>query len=87
MEVELDEWRRFNPQVIYGCGGDRKTAETFFSLPGWKEVEAVRNGAVHYFDCDLTCRAATNTGYFVSWLAATIYPGRILPPGESGPGR
>ncbi len=73
IEVTKEEWLRFNPQVIYGCGGDEKTAESFFSKPGWKAVEAVKNRNIFYFPCDLTCRAATHTGYFVSWLAADIY--------------
>jgi iron complex transport system substrate-binding protein len=68
------EWMKFNPQVIYGCGGDRKAAENFFSLPGWKDVEAVKNGRIFYFPCELTCRASTHTGYFVSWLSSRIYP-------------
>jgi adenosylcobinamide amidohydrolase len=73
IEVKKEDWVRFNPQVIYGCGGDKKTAEKFFSLPGWKDVEAVKNGRIYYFPCDLTCRASINTGYFVSWLAAQTY--------------
>jgi ABC-type Fe3+-hydroxamate transport system substrate-binding protein len=28
--VTKEEWIRFNPQIIYGCGGDRETAEKFF---------------------------------------------------------
>ena len=71
--VSQEEWTRFNPQVIYGCGGDRKTAEAFFTRDGWKDVAAVQNRQIYYFPCDLTCRAATHTGYFVSWLAARIY--------------
>jgi ABC-type Fe3+-hydroxamate transport system substrate-binding protein/adenosylcobinamide amidohydrolase len=82
VEVSLEEWQRFNPQVIYGCGGDRETAENFFSLPGWKDVDAVRNGAIHYFPCELTCRASAHTGYFVGWLASTIYEEEFSKPGN-----
>ncbi|MEA1991132.1 MAG: adenosylcobinamide amidohydrolase [Thermodesulfobacteriota bacterium] len=64
---------RFNPQVIYGCGGDRETAKKLFDRPGWKDVEAVRNDKIFFFPCDLTCRASTRAGYFVSWLSAGIY--------------
>ena len=71
--ISKEEWIKFNPQVIYGCGGDRKTAEAFFDRPGWKDVDAVKNGRIFYFPCALTCRAATHTGYFVSWLSARIY--------------
>ncbi len=71
--ITREEWMKFNPQVIYGCGGDRETAKKFFDRHGWRNVEAVRNDRIYYFPCDLTCRAATNTGYFVSWLSARIY--------------
>ncbi|CAK8723915.1 Fe/B12 periplasmic-binding domain-containing protein [Candidatus Electrothrix laxa] len=72
ISVNLEEWQKFNPQVLYACGGDRK-ALTILDQPGWKEVDAVRNHRVFFFHCDLTCRAATHQGYFVSWLAARIY--------------
>ena len=68
-----EEWINLNPQVIYGCGGYRKTLVSFFNQPGWKDVEAVKTGKIFDFPCDLTCRAATNTGDFVSWLSARIY--------------
>ena len=71
--ITKEEWMEFNPQVIYGCGGDRETAKRFFSRPGWKDVEAVKNGKIFYFPCDLTCRASTRTGHFVSGLSSTIY--------------
>jgi len=73
VNITKEEWIKFNPQVIYGCGGDRKTAKAFFNRPGWKDVDAVKNGHIFYFPCALTCRAATHTGYFVSWLSARIY--------------
>jgi len=71
--ITKDEWMQFNPQIIYGCGGDRETAKRFFSRPGWKDVEAVKTGKIFYFPCDLTCRASTRAGDFVSWLSSTIY--------------
>ena len=71
--VTREEWLHFNPQIIYGCGGNKETAERFFNQPGWKDVEAVKAGKIFYFPCDLTCRAAANTGDFVSWLSARIY--------------
>lgn len=79
--VTLDQWRRFNPQVIYGCGDDRKLLKKLEG-PGWREVEAIRNKQVFFFPCDLTCRAATHPGFFVSWLAATIYRNEFSDPDE-----
>ena len=72
IQVSLAEWRKFNPQVLYGCGDDKQVL-SFLHQPGWKEVDAVRNNRVLFFPCDLTCRVATHPGYFVSWLAASVY--------------
>ena len=72
--VSLNQWTTFNPQVIYGCGGDRKSAETLLDRPGWGDVDAVKNHRLFFFPCDLTCRVSPNTGAFVAWLAARIYP-------------
>jgi ABC-type Fe3+-hydroxamate transport system substrate-binding protein/adenosylcobinamide amidohydrolase len=71
--VSKKEWQEFDPQVIYGCGNDHKVAEKFFSRTGWKDVQAVQDGSIYWFPCALTCRAATHSGYFVSWLASKIY--------------
>jgi ABC-type Fe3+-hydroxamate transport system substrate-binding protein/adenosylcobinamide amidohydrolase len=68
-----EEFVAFNPQVIYGCGGDREVAAALFAGEGYGDVDAVKNGRIYDFPCDLTCRVATNTGYFVSWLSARIY--------------
>ena len=68
-----EEWINLNPQVIYGCGGYRKTVVSFLNQPGWKDVEAVKTGKIFDFPCDMTCRAAANTGDFVSWLSSRIY--------------
>ncbi len=72
IEPDLLKWQEFNPQVIYGCGGDSKVL-SILTQPGWSEVEAVKNNRFIFFPCDLTCRASTHTGYFVSWLAARLY--------------
>jgi ABC-type Fe3+-hydroxamate transport system substrate-binding protein/adenosylcobinamide amidohydrolase len=79
--VTREEWVKFNPQVIYGCSIDRGLSARLFDQPGWKDVDAVKSGRVYFFPCDLTCRAATNTGYFVSWLAARIYSGEFVASG------
>ncbi|MEJ5300180.1 MAG: adenosylcobinamide amidohydrolase [Thermodesulforhabdaceae bacterium] len=71
--VSLAEWQRFDPEVIYGCGEDRQVAEKFFSLLGWKDVSAVKNGRIFYFPCDLTCRISPHSGKFIQWLASVIF--------------
>jgi len=71
--VTREEWQDFDPQVIYGCGGDREVAEKYFSRPGWKDVQALQDGALFWFPCALTCRVATHSGDFVAWLASRVY--------------
>lgn len=72
-DISLEQWQLFNPQVVFGCGGDREAAKNNFDMPGWKDVDAVKNNRILYFPCALTCRVASYTGYFVEWLAASIY--------------
>lgn len=77
VDVTLEEWKAFNPQVLYccggDCGGDKAAALGPFNQPGWKEVDAVRNGRIYDFPCELTCRAGAHTGDFVAWLSARLY--------------
>lgn len=71
--VAQDQFIQFNPQFIYNCGGDRQVTEALFARDGWKSVDAVEQHKIHSFPCDLTCRASSHLGYFVSWLASLIY--------------
>ncbi len=77
--VTLEEWQAFDPQFVYGCGMDREPLERLLRRPGWRDVEAVREGRIRFFPCVLTCRAATNTGPFTAWLASALYPERFSP--------
>ena len=68
-----EDWERFNPQVIYGCGQDLTDLKEFLMQEGWKEADAIKNGQIFNFPCALTCRAAAHTGYFTAWLSSSIY--------------
>lgn len=69
--VTFAELQDFNPQVIYSCGRPQSVAA--LQQAGWGGIDAVRNGRVLSFPCELTCRLATHGGDFVSWLAASVY--------------
>lgn len=73
ISVTLQQWQKFNPQLLYACGGDKQVLK-LLQRPGWRDVDAVRNHRIVFFPCELTCRAATHTGYFTAWLASAIYP-------------
>ncbi len=73
VEVSLEEWQAFDPQVIYGCDPDRAAADRFFSRPGWKDVSAVKNHQIYYLPCDLTCRASARISAFLAGLSSMVY--------------
>lgn len=72
--VSEEEWQRFDPQVIYGCGDFREEEHPFYLQPEYAGVAAVREGRILSFPCDLTCRPGVRVGDLVSWLAARLYP-------------
>lgn len=76
--ITKEEWIDFNPQVIYACNEMSRAAGIIQSDPGWRDVDAVREGKIFYFPCDLTCRASINAGNFVSWLSSRIYEDKFL---------
>ncbi|NIA11012.1 MAG: hypothetical protein GWP10_15105 [Nitrospiraceae bacterium] len=39
-------------------------------------MAAVKNKAIYFFPCDLTCRASTHAAYFAGWLSSTLYGNR-----------
>ncbi|MEJ2038040.1 MAG: helical backbone metal receptor [Desulfosarcinaceae bacterium] len=71
--ITQDEWKAFNPQVVYGCGHNPEVLHEALSQAGWKDVDAVKNGKILSFSCDLTCRLSSRAGFFVSLLAEGIY--------------
>ncbi len=73
VSITKKEWMEFNPQVIYACNKKSRAIETIENEPGWKDVEAVKEGRILFFPCELTCRASVSAGHFVSWLASNIY--------------
>ena len=78
VSITKEEWIRFNPEIIYGCGGDRETVKKLIGSPGWRDVEAIKEGRIFYFPCNLTCRASVNAGDFIMWLSSRIYPDEFV---------
>jgi iron complex transport system substrate-binding protein len=81
ISINFDELQTFNPQVIYACGNNQ-LGQKILEQQGWKDVDAVRNRRILNYPCDLTCRASTHTGYFVSWLSANIYNEEFSDPNQ-----
>jgi ABC-type Fe3+-hydroxamate transport system substrate-binding protein/adenosylcobinamide amidohydrolase len=72
VKLTLDQWRALDPQAAYYCGHG-KAVRRFLGQPGWREVEAVRQGRLFGLPCDLTCRTSVYSGDFVAWLSALVY--------------
>jgi iron complex transport system substrate-binding protein len=70
--VSVAQWQQFNPQMIYSCGSDTQISK-WLQQPGWREVEAIQQGRIFTYPCELTCRSATHVGDFVAALAADLY--------------
>jgi len=68
--ISPEEWQRFDPQVVYGCGNNKPE---ILEAAGVKEVSALQHDRFFSFPCDFTCRGGVNVGNFVAWLAARIY--------------
>jgi ABC-type Fe3+-hydroxamate transport system substrate-binding protein/adenosylcobinamide amidohydrolase len=74
VEVSAEQWRRFDPQVIYHCEGDEAIVERLRDDQSWNQVEAFRESRIYRFPCDLTCRTTPHAAEFAAWLASSIYP-------------
>ncbi len=71
--LDREAFVAFDPQILYGCGNDRKASESTLTQAGWNSVAAVKNRRFHSFPCDLTCRAGAHLGDFVVWLSSLLY--------------
>ncbi len=69
-----EDFCAFKPQIIYGCTANAARVRGLLVSQAFAGVEAVQQGRIHFFPCELTCRVTTRTGDFVQWLAAVIYP-------------
>jgi ABC-type Fe3+-hydroxamate transport system substrate-binding protein len=46
LPVNLEAWRHFNPEFIYGCSRHEKAVQSLLNREGWRDVEAVKSGCV-----------------------------------------
>jgi iron complex transport system substrate-binding protein len=70
--ISPDEWKKFNPQVVYSCG-NTKMWDILSNAKEWNSVDLMKNKRHLIFPCDLTCRASVNYGAFIESLSAALY--------------
>jgi iron complex transport system substrate-binding protein len=83
VSVSPQDWQRFNPQVVYGCGPGLPTFGPLLRQPGYEGVEAVQRGRLLNFPCALTCRASIHAGDFIAWLAASLFTEEFSDPRQT----
>jgi iron complex transport system substrate-binding protein len=78
-QVSLEEIVRRRPEVIVVAtrnpGGT--TAARLRTIPGWRDVPAVRSGHVHEVDADLFTRVGPDVGTAAARLATILHPGAL----------
>ena len=79
--VDLKEVLRRSPDVVLLCGDDPLRAkEELERRPGWRELQAVRQGRVLVLPCDLICRPGPRVAEAVARIASFLYPSRVFSP-------
>lgn len=81
--VDVTAWQTFNPQIIYGCNSNMEAVQAILSRKGFKEVEAVRNRAIHQLPCSVACQVTPHVGAAVQWLAASFHPELMADTGKA----
>ena len=79
--LSLEQWQQFDAQLVYGCNDNAEAVRSELDQDGWRDVTALRSGALAMFPCQLTCQLSTHIGDFVQWLAAVLYPPTMADPG------
>lgn len=79
--VSLEEALRRRPDiVILPQGEGNTTPERLARAAGWREFDAVRNGAVHTVDAEFVHRPGPRIAAIARHLAGLIHPGAFDPP-------
>jgi iron complex transport system substrate-binding protein len=74
-QISLEEVVRRSPDVVIVASvGTRDPATILASQPGWRDVPAVRDGAVHALDPDSANRPGPHMARAAATLAALIHP-------------
>jgi iron complex transport system substrate-binding protein len=69
-------WRqleRWDPDMIFFCGHDRRFIPNLKADPKWRALKAGRSGRLYQFDCALTCRIGPRIVDMAELLYNTLY--------------
>lgn len=72
-KVTLEQFRRWDPDVIFFCGYDNSFVPRFCAAEEHRSFKAVGSGRVYQFDCGLTCRTGPRIVDMAELLFRTLY--------------
>jgi ABC-type Fe3+-hydroxamate transport system substrate-binding protein len=73
--VDVEEFRRRNPDVIVVCGDDPKKLRQYLKdQKDWKDIEAIKEDRILVLSCDLICRPGPRVGQTIEKVASLLHP-------------
>lgn len=72
-KVTWRQLKRWNPDMIFFCGYDRRFIPRLKVDPKWLSLKAGKSGRLYQFDCGLTCRAGPRIVDMAELLFETLY--------------
>ena len=72
-KVSLNQFKLWNPEVVFFCGYDRQFIARFCANPKYRRLQAVQSDHVYQFDCGLTCRTGPRIVDMAELLFNTLY--------------
>ena len=72
-KVAFEQFRRWDPDVIFFCGYDRGFVPRFCEDKAYHSLKAVQSGRVYQFDCALTCRTGPRIVDMAELLFRKLY--------------
>lgn len=75
-KVPFEQLSRWNPEVIFFCGYDRRFLSRLYADDKWGPLRAFQSRQVYQFDCGLTCRTGPRIVDMAELLFDTLYAPR-----------
>lgn len=72
-KVPFPQFRSWDPQMIFICGGDMNTLPRLKADLKWSQLTAVKTERIYQFDCGLTCRTGPRIVDMAELLFQTLY--------------
>ena len=72
-KVTFDQFKRWDPDVIFFCGYDRGFVPRFCTHEAYRSLKAAQTRRVYQFDCGLTCRTGPRIVEMGELLFRTLY--------------